>query len=103
MWHHLIYPAALLFSIGCLLIVDRRWQLALWQDRRLTLRVMAIAIGYFILWDIAGIALQIFFSGPATYRSGLLLGPNFPLEELAFLTLLVYTSLLISRSLERRP
>ena len=49
----------------------------------------------FLLWDICGIILGIFRANPQ-YTLGLnLITPNLPIEEVLFLTLLVYVTLIV--------
>ena len=93
-WLHAVYPTALIVSISGLTYIDYSWKLAFWHDARRTITTLLIMITYFSLWDICGIGMSIFYAGADTYRSGLMLGPSYPIEELLFLTLLSYTLLL---------
>ena len=103
MWlTHAVYGAALLGALFCMGLIDYKHRYAWFKDRPRTLRTIIPAVLVFVLWDIAGIRLHIFASHNATYRSGLLLGPNFPVEELLFLTLLTYTALIIWCRLGKR-
>ncbi len=95
------YLLALIASLGCAALIDFRYHLAWWYDARRTARTLLLGIVLFIMWDIAGIALGIFFIGQTKYLSGLRIG-QFPIEELFFLMLLCYSSLLIFRYLELR-
>lgn len=97
----LFYLAALWVSIAGLAVIDWRYKLAFWYNRARTLRVLGIAIAIFITWDILGIAFGIFFHGGSLYTLPLRLLPEFPLEELFFLALLCYTTLIVYRGLER--
>jgi len=90
----LLYLVGLLVSIGCLSLIDRRYSLAFYHDARRSCLVMAAAIGLFIGWDLAGIGLGIFYHGSSHYALDFTLLPEFPLEELLFLFLLCYVSLL---------
>jgi lycopene cyclase domain-containing protein len=60
-----------------------------------TLGSVGIAVVVFLIWDIVGITFGIFFRGSTPFLSGLLLGPELPLEELFFLILLSYNTLLV--------
>ena len=103
MWlTHLVYGLSLLGAIFCLGLIDYKHKYAWFKDRRRTLVTIIPAVVMFVLWDVAGIRLHVFASHSDTYRSGLLLGPNFPVEEIFFLTLLTYTALIIWRSLCER-
>lgn len=90
-----LYLIALLVSISGLAFLDWRYKLAFWHDRERTTKVLAIAIAIFVLWDIRGISLGIFFHGGSDYTLPLRILPEFPVEELFFLLLLCYVTLLI--------
>lgn len=90
-----LYFASLLISLGCLGLVDWRYKLALFYDYRRTLKTILPVIGIFIVWDILGILLGIFYHGGSQFSLPIRLAPEFPVEELLFLTLLSYVSLLL--------
>lgn len=96
------YLFVLLFSLAGMATLDWRHKLAFFYDSRRTLITLAIGVGVFIVWDIFGIALGIFFSGHSPYMSGWYLGPEFPVEELLFLTFLCYFTLTMYRLLEEK-
>ncbi|MBM3210481.1 lycopene cyclase domain-containing protein [Candidatus Saccharibacteria bacterium] len=89
-----LYLAGLIFSIAGLTVLDKRYKLALFFKPKRTVLVLAIMISVFVVWDILGIGFNIFYKGDSAYLSGIVLGPEFPLEELFFLLLLSYVSLL---------
>lgn len=91
------YLALLLLSIASMLLIDRRFSLAFFYDKIRTWITIAIGVIVFILWDIGGIVLGIFFMGDSPYVSGILLGPEFPIEELFFLFFLCYFTLILYR------
>lgn len=95
------YLLALLVSIAGMAIIDWRYELAFWHDRRRTVLTLAIAIGIFIVWDILGIALGIFFHGGSKFTLPIRLLPEFPIEELFFLLLLCYCTLVIYQGASR--
>jgi lycopene cyclase domain-containing protein len=99
---HFAYLGALALSLLGLGLLDWRYRVALFDETRRTLTTLAIGVGFFLLWDAAGIGLGIFFRGEGPFMTGILLAPELPLEELFFLTLLVYQTLLLWRYLERR-
>lgn len=96
-----LYLFALLVSISGLLFIDYRLRLAFFLHFKRTLKIMLIAEILFIVWDISGIVGRIFFIGQTKFLLGLRIG-QFPLEELFFLILLNYSSLLIYLVLKRR-
>jgi lycopene cyclase domain-containing protein len=55
----------------------------------------------FIIWDFAGIASGIFFKGQSKYLSGIMIAKDFPLEELFFLAVLCYTTLVVATWFDR--
>ncbi|MEO5950013.1 MAG: lycopene cyclase domain-containing protein [Candidatus Saccharimonadales bacterium] len=96
------YLTFLVFGIVGVSFIDRRYKLAYWCDRAQTLRTLAICIGVFIVWDVLGIALGIFFHGNSNLSLPVRLLPEFPIEELFFLTLLCYSTLVIYQGISRK-
>lgn len=91
-----LYLIALTVSLAGLVAIDHRHRLALFDGKVVrTLVTLGIGVAVFVVWDVAGISAGVFFQGPGPYQSGLMVGPEFPVEELFFLTLLCYTSLLM--------
>jgi lycopene cyclase domain-containing protein len=90
-----LYLSALVLSIAGMATIDWRYKLAYWYDRRRTVITLSIAITVFIVWDLFGIALGIFFHGGSEFTLPYRLLPEFPIEELFFLLLLCYCTLVI--------
>ena len=89
------YLTALVLSLVGLGLIDRRQQLALFAGEvKRTLLTVAIGVGFFLYWDVVGIAQGVFFRGAGPYQTGVLIGEELPLEEVFFLTLLCYVLLL---------
>lgn len=91
------YLAALIVSFASMAVIDWRYTLAYFADRRATLLTVLVGVLVFIVWDVLGIVLGIFFSGESAYMSGIYLAPEFPVEELLFLTFLCYFTLVVYR------
>ena len=89
------YLATLVLSIVGLYLLDRRHKLAFATSPKAAALSITIAVALFLVWDLVGIGLGIFFRGDAPHLSGLLLAPELPLEELFFLILLSYNALLV--------
>ena len=89
------YLGGLLFGIAGLLIIDYRWKLAFWRETMRTTMTLATAIAIFVLWDLLGISLGIFFHGGSSYTLPYRLAPEFPIEEIVFLFLLTYSALIV--------
>lgn len=92
------YSLILLLSLFGLWLCDRRWHLVAYQPssgaKHATIVTLLIGVSFFLIWDIAGIILGIFSTNPR-YVLGLnILTPNLPIEEVLFLTLLIYVSLM---------
>lgn len=90
-----IYLTLLLISILGLVGIDRKQNLALFRSPKATVLSVSIAVVVFLIWDIVGISLGIFFRGNSPNLTGILLAPELPLEELFFLILLSYNTLLV--------
>jgi lycopene cyclase domain-containing protein len=105
LYTHWAYALILCISLAGLILIDRRWHLVVFRTgsaaKKATLMTLAITTGFFLIWDIAGICLGIFFTNPR-YTLGInLLTPNLPIEEVLFLILLVYSILIINASTSR--
>ncbi|MBP9827044.1 lycopene cyclase domain-containing protein [Candidatus Saccharibacteria bacterium] len=99
LYSHWVYSAILSFSIMGLALADWRHHLVFWASKstakRATLATLAVMVAFFLVWDIAGIILGIFFTNPR-YTLGLnLVSPNLPIEEVGFLILLNYSILVL--------
>jgi lycopene cyclase domain-containing protein len=90
-----LYLVALLIGIAGMLTIDHRWKLGFFKDTKRTTLTVVVAMLIFIVWDYFGISLGIFFHGGSRYTLPLRLAPEFPLEELFFLFLLTYSTLII--------
>lgn len=92
-----LYLIALILSILGVGLLDFTHKLALFVEARATLLAVTISVAVFLAWDIVGIINGIFFRGDAPHLSGILLAPELPLEEVFFLTLLCYNTLVVYR------
>jgi lycopene cyclase domain-containing protein len=90
-----IYLLILVLSLGGLYLLDRTHNLAFSVDAKRSLLSMVPAYILFLVWDIAGIASGIFFRGENTLLTGIQIFPEFPIEELFFLALLCYSTLIV--------
>lgn len=96
------YLGILILSLLGLGAIDFRSKLALFvYPLRTTLTLLA-GILFFLIWDVVGIALGIFFKGQTQLLTGVMLAPEVPLEEIFFLAVLCYTTLLTWIGLSRR-
>ncbi|MCH8560024.1 lycopene cyclase domain-containing protein [Nesterenkonia sp. DZ6] len=92
-----LYLAGLLLATFSMLLIDRRFRLFFFADPRVAAVVTLLGVVFFLLWDFAGIGLGIFLMGQSRYLTGVVLGPEMPLEEPVFLmflslcTMIIYT------------
>ncbi len=98
----ILYLVALAISITGMVMIDRRWRLFFWRDARRAAIVLAVGIVFFVVWDLFGIGLGIFFRGETSFMTGLQVAPELPVEELFFLTLLCYVTMNVYGLLTRR-
>lgn len=96
-----VYLSLLLISLAGLAALDFRFKLAFAKNPK----AATIAIGapylLFVIWDLSGIASGIFFKGQSNLLTGLLIAKDFPVEELFFLALLCYSTLIVATWFER--
>jgi lycopene cyclase domain-containing protein len=87
------YLGALAVALTGMVLLDRRFALFFWRDLRRAAIVLPLGVVFFLIWDLGGIMLGIFFRGQTEFMTGLLIGPELPVEEVLFLTLLCYLSM----------
>lgn len=87
------YGIALLVSLAGMATLDHRFRLFFFDAPRRAGVVLAVGVAFFLVWDLAGIGLGIFFRGQTQYLTGWLLAPELPVEEVGFLTLLCYLTM----------
>lgn len=91
------YLIALIVIIVCLILVDKKFSLAFFYRLKQTAMTLALSIWLFIVWDLFGIKLGIFYHGNSLYSLPFRIVPEFPIEELFFLFVLTYSTLLTYR------
>lgn len=96
-----LYLAALLVSLTGMVVLDRRFGLFFWRDARRAAVVLVAGVLFFLVWDLAGVGLGIFFRGETEFMTGVQVAPEVPLEEVFFLTLLCYLTMNVYAALER--
>lgn len=96
-----VYLGLLLISIIGVALIDYKHGLAFAKKPRAAALVLTISTAFFLGWDALGIALGIFFRGETELLTGVLIAPEIPLEELFFLILLSYSTLIAFTSIER--
>jgi lycopene cyclase domain-containing protein len=89
------YLGLLLFSLIGLSLIDFKFKLAFFSKPKRSAVAIAIPFALFVFWDLAGSASGIFFRGQNTLLTGIQVFPEFPIEELFFLALLCYSTLIV--------
>jgi lycopene cyclase domain-containing protein len=90
-----VYLAALLVSIGCMVLLDRRFRLFFWRAPGRAAAVLGAGVAFFLAWDVAGITLGIFFREVNEISTGIVLAPHLPVEEVVFLAFLCYLTMVL--------
>lgn len=90
-----VYLSALVFALLGTGLLDWRHRLALFGGAPFrTAIIVAVGVVFFLAWDVVGIAEGVFFRGSGPWMTGIVLGPELPLEEAFFLLLLCYSTLI---------
>ena len=91
----ILYLLALLAALACMALIDRHWKLFFWRDARSAGIVLLVGVLFFLAWDIAGIREGVFFRGETEFMLGLEIAPELPVEEVFFLALLCYLTMIL--------
>jgi lycopene cyclase domain-containing protein len=97
----LLYLLALAVSLTGMVVLDRRFSLFFWSSPLRAAIVLVLGVAFFLVWDLAGIGLGIFFRGETEFMTGLQVAPELPIEEIFFLTLLCYLTMNLYGALAR--
>ena len=89
------YLLVLLALLGCMALLDARWKLFFWARPWAAAVVMAAGMAYFLAWDVRAIAEGIFLHRDSPLMTGIMLGPQLPLEEAFFLAFLCYQAMIL--------
>lgn len=89
------YLLVLLALVGCMALLDARFRLFFWARPLAATLVTVLGLGYFIAWDLFAIAAGIFLHGESPLMTGIMLGPELPLEEPVFLLFLIYQTMVL--------
>ena len=99
-----LYLLALLIALTGMVMLDRRFRLFFWRDARRATIVLVAGVVFFLVWDLFGVGLGVFFRGETSFMTGLQVAPEVPLEEVFFLALLCYLTMNVYNALDRpRP
>jgi len=96
-----VYLGCLLVSLAGMVLLDLRHRLFLGRSPRAALVVLAIGLAFFLIWDLLGIGLGIFFRAETDFMTGILLAPELPVEEPVFLLFLCELTMVLVCGAER--
>lgn len=91
------YLAALLVSITGMAVLDHRFTLFVFRDPARAAVTLLAGVVFFLVWDLVGIELGIFFRGETSFMTGVQLYPELPVEEVFFLVLLCWLTMNLHR------
>lgn len=89
----LLYLLAIVGSLLCMGLVDRRWRLFLFGHARSALVVVAVGVAYFLLWDLVAIERGMYVRGESPAMTGIEIAPELPVEEIVFIVFLSYITM----------
>lgn len=92
-----LYLLFLLASIGCMVLLDHRFRLVFFDAPWRAAAVLGTGLVFFLVWDLFGIGLDIFYRGETRFMLGVELAPHLPLEEAFFLAFLCYLTMVLYR------
>ena len=91
----LVYLACLVFVLGGMALIDRRWSLFFWADRRRAAVVFAAGFALFLAWDLVALRFELYERGRSELMTGIEVAPELPLEELFFVAFLPYLTMVL--------
>ena len=65
-----LYLGALLVALASMVVLDRRFSLLFWRSAPRAAIVLAAGLAFFLVWDLQGIRLGIFFRGETSFMTG---------------------------------
>ncbi|OIH85144.1 C50 carotenoid epsilon cyclase [Arthrobacter sp. UCD-GKA] len=89
------YLLILLALIACMAALDARYRLFVFARPAPALLALAGGTAMFLLWDVIAIDLGIFLHRESALMTGVMLGPQLPLEEAFFLLFLCYNAMVL--------
>ena len=95
------YITLLIFTIFCLALIDWRYKLAFWRNTKKAFKTLLISSLFFVIWDFLGIKLEIFYHGSSNFSLPFVILLEFPLEEIFFIILLCYVTLIIYTGIKK--
>lgn len=90
----MIYLGILLLLLACMVLLDAKGKLFLFRHPVRGILALALGTGFFVLWDVLAIRQGIFLHKESQLMTGIMVGEQFPLEEVFFLIFLCYCAMI---------
>lgn len=90
----MIYLGILLVLLACMGLLDAKGKLLVFRHPVRGLLALGLGTGFFIIWDVLAIKQGIFLHKESELMTGIMVGDQFPLEELFFLFFLCYCAMI---------
>lgn len=97
----MIYLLILMFLIGCMMLIDARGKLFFFSHWIRAAVCLLLGTAFFVVWDVLAIRQGIFLHLDSPLMTGVMVGPQFPVEEIFFLIFLSYSSIIAVLGLPR--
>lgn len=89
------YLLILVALLGCMVLLDARFKLFVFDRPIPALLALAAGTGIFVLWDVLAIAEGIFLHRDSPWMTGIMVADQLPLEEIFFLIFLCYQTMIL--------
>lgn len=90
----MIYLGILLVLLACMVLLDAKGKLFLFRHPVRGILALGLGTGFFVLWDVLAIRQGIFLHKESQLMTGIMVGEQFPLEEVFFLVFLCYCAMI---------
>lgn len=90
----MIYLGILLALLACMALLDAKGKLLVFRHPIRGLLALGLGTGFFVIWDVLAIKQGIFLHKESELMTGIMVGDQFPLEEVFFLIFLCYCAMI---------
>lgn len=90
----MIYLGILLALLACMGLLDAKGKLFIFRHPVRGILALGLGTGFFVLWDVLAIRQGIFLHKESELMTGIMVGEQFPLEEVFFLVFLCYCAMI---------
>lgn len=97
----MLYLAALVVLLLCMGALDARFRLFVFRRPAAAIVVLLVGTAFFLVWDVVAISQGIFLHVDSNLMTGIMVGPQLPLEEVFFLIFLCYQTMILVTGIEK--